>query len=265
MSRLDPKTRAYILAASCEGMSLRSIERIFGVGNNAISKEVAHAGDWAIDVLDGVKGLTIDSIQCDELYAFVAAREHNVQRMRRRVRGAGRVWAYLAVEPKSKYIFAYHLGRQSLRDATIFMQKVASKLERNPDGSFVVRPTIVTDGLKAYPEAVDRAFGSDVHFGVIRKSYSKTDEKGNKLPGGRFLGSTRIVVKGRPDVRAIHTNYVERQNLNLRMGNRRYTRRTNAFSKQLLNHERQLALWIVYHNNVLIPRPVPPAASQGAS
>ena len=46
----------------------------------------------------------------------------------------------------------------------------------------------------------------------------------------------------------ISTSYVERQNLNMRMGVRRMTRRVNSFSKKLLNHMHALALYHVWYN-----------------
>ena len=42
--------------------------------------------------------------------------------------------------------------------------------------------------------------------------------------------------------------YVERQNLNMRMGIRRFTRLTNAFSKKLENHRPALALYFMFYN-----------------
>ncbi|EJL35749.1 IS1 transposase, partial [Caulobacter sp. AP07] len=236
-------------------MSQRSCERIFGVSQNTVVKLFEEAGDWAIAHLASLSDLTIARTQADELYAFVAARSFNVADMAAPSDDAGTIWTYLAVCAKTKLIYAYHLGAQGLDDATTFMRRVASKLKRKSDGRFVVRPTIITDGLGAYPEAVERAFGSDANHGVLRKSYSKTDKDGNRLSGSRYEGAQRDVVKGEIDERDIHTSYVERQNLNVRMGVRRYGRKTNAFSKKLANHERHVALWIVYHNYCWVPRP----------
>jgi len=235
-------------------MSQRSCERIFGVSLNTVAKLFEEAGDWAIAHLASLSDLTIARTQADELHAFVAARGFNVDDMKIPNDEAGTIWTYLAVCAETKFIFAYHLGKQSLDDATIFMRRVASKLKRKPDGKFAVRPSMVTDGLGAYPEAIERAFGSDVNYGVLRKSYSKTDKDGNRLTGSRYEGAQRDVVKGEIDEHDIHTSYIERQNLNVRMGVRRYGRKTNAFSKKLANHERHLALWIVYHNYCWIPR-----------
>ena len=44
------------------------------------------------------------------------------------------------------------------------------------------------------------------------------------------------------------TSYVERSNLTIRMGNRRFTRLTNGFSKKLANHCHMLAVGFMYFN-----------------
>ena len=56
------------------------------------------------------------------------------------------------------------------------------------------------------------------------------------------------MVFGNPDYSKISTSHVERQNLNIRMGNRRFTRLTNAFSKKPENHAHSLALYFFHYN-----------------
>ena len=139
----------------------------------------------------------------------------NSTRSSRRARSTSTTWSFRmmtrgqsgptsAVCAETKLIFAYHLGDRGLTDATIFARVVASKLKRKPDGQFAVRPTIITDGLAAYPDAVGAAFGSDVNFGVMTKKYSKTDINGNQLPGSRYQGADRAVKQGAVDPGDFH-------------------------------------------------------------
>jgi IS1 family transposase len=244
-------------------MSIRSCQRIFEVEQNTVDKLLTDAGDMAIAHMESLKDLSICKIQADELYAFVAARQRNVDEMENPPDGAGTVWGYLAMCADTKLIFSYHLGDRCDADAKEFMVDVASRLRRTETGAFWSRPHITTDGFESYKKAVDHAFGADADYGMLVKSYTKVDKDGNVPPGARYAGSERRAVSGNPRQEDIHTSYMERQNLNLRMGNRRYNRRTNAFSKQMLNHERQMALWIMYHNYCWVPRPMRPRAGSG--
>lgn len=234
---------------------MRSCERIFRVEQNTVAKLLADAGDMAISLMKRTKGLVIEKFQADELYSFVGAKQVNAKRMAVPTEGAGTIWTYLAVCAETKLIFNYHLGDRGTPHAEAFMRATAQKLKRNEEGGFVVRPTILTDGLPAYQQAVTTVFGADANHGIYLKRYTTIGKDGRKLLRKQFAGVDRIVHLGHVEPEDIHTAYVERQNLNVRMKNRRYGRRTNAFSKRLLNHERQLALSIVYGNYCLLPAP----------
>jgi hypothetical protein len=58
---------------------------------------------------------------------------------------------------------------------------------------------------------------------------------------------SREVVTGDPE-QYVSTSYVERQNLSLRMSQRRFTRLTNGFSKKLDNHVAAVALYVAHYN-----------------
>lgn len=209
----------------------------------------------AIARMANMSGLRVERIQADEIWSFVAAKAKNVNFMKNTVVGAGTVWAYLAMCADTKLIFAYQLGDRRVYDATKFMRSVSNKLARNVHGEFEVRPTVITDGLPAYVEAGSIAFGEDANRAMLIKQYSDLDDSGEPRPSSRYVGSERKRLSGSPAQAEIHTSYIERQNLNLRMGVRRYNRRTNAFSKSLRYHERHLALWLLYNNYCRIPCP----------
>ncbi len=113
------------------------------------------------------------------------------------------------------------------------------------------RPQLSTDGLKAYREAVDDAFGGDVDFAQIIKSYGKGEQADErKYSPAKCTGMEIVVVQGSPDLRAANTSYVERHNLSMRMGMRRFTRLTNAFSKKQANLCASLSLYFFVYNHV---------------
>ena len=66
------------------------------------------------------------------------------------------------------------------------------------------------------------------------------------------IGAYKMRIEGKPNPKYISTSYAERQNLNVRMHTRRFTRLTNAFSKKIENHAHAVALFAMYYNFVRI-------------
>ena len=85
--------------------------------------------------------------------------------------------------------------------------------------------------------------GDRSSFAQLVKIYGK-DAEGRDV----VVRTERQPVFGTPNIDLVSTSYVERSNLTIRMGNRRFTRSTNAFSKKLENHCHMLAVTFMHYN-----------------
>lgn len=115
----------------------------------------------------------------------------------------------------------------------------------------VNRFQLTTDGNNRYFDAVNDHFGPFIDYAMLIKLYGKTDEERTYSPA-KCIGTRRDKVFGDPDPAHVSTSFVERQNLNIRMNNRRYTRLTNALSKKAEMLAYSVAITFFYHNFVRI-------------
>ena len=242
MDRLDTAKRAKILQLLVEGSSLRSIERLEKVSINTVTKLLVNAGRACAEFHDeAVRRVPARRVQVDEAWAFTYAKAKNVDTAKAAPEGAGDTWTWTALDVDSKLIVSWLVGPRDGRSAYTFMYDLAGRLRW--------RVQLTSDGLSSYGSAVEDAFGCDVDFAQLVKLYSTpgTDEQRRYSPA-RCHGAIRSPVIGEPEDDLISTSFVERQSLNLRMGVRRFTRLTNAFSKKLQNHVHHVALWSVWYN-----------------
>lgn len=261
MNKLDTKTRAQILNLLVEGTSMRAVTRLTGVSINTVSKLLVEAGTMAaIYHSRTVQNVPAKRVQCDEIWSFVGAKQKNVKAMKNAPDVAGDVWTWTALDADSKLIVSFMVGTRDADAATEFMHDVAYRLTS--------RVQLTTDGHAAYLRAVEGAFGADVDYAMLVKIYGP----GPTGPQTRYspaecVGAKKEPIMGSPDPQHISTSYVERSNLSIRMGNRRFTRLTNAFSKKVDNHIHMLALYFLHYNFCRIHKTlrVTPAMQAGIS
>ncbi len=190
------------------------------------------------------RGVRSKRVQVDEIWSFTAAKQKNVPNMKRPVDGAGDTWTWTALDADSKLIVQWFVGGRDGYSAKLFIDDLATRL--------ATRVQLTSDGLRAYLEAIEGAFGADVDYAQLVKLYGEAPEAQKRYSPAECIGCRKTVVEGNPDAAHISTSYVERSNLSLRMHNRRFTRLTNAFSKKFLSHVHALAIYFVFYNFVRI-------------
>ena len=242
MNKLPIHKRVQILNMLVEGSSMRSISRVAGVSINTVTKMLIRAGEVCAAYHDEhVHNVPAKRVQCDEIWSFVYAKQKNVGRAQAAPEQAGDVWTWTAIDADSKLIVSYLVGGRDGGYAAEFMEDVASRLAN--------RVQLTTDGLKAYLEAVEGSFGCEIDYAQLIKLYGAVPEgvKGRYSPA-KCIGLRVDRVEGNPNPDHVSTSYIERQNLSMRMGMRRFTRLTNAFSKKVANHIHMLSLYFLHYN-----------------
>jgi IS1 family transposase len=266
MNILETEKRAQILNCLIEGCSMRSTSRLTGAAKKTVERLLVSAGEACASYMDkAMMGLKDPVWQVDEVWSFTYCKQKTLPKADKEKSEIGDTWTWIAIAADSKLVPCFHVGKRTATDAYWFINDLQKRLAN--------RVQLTSDGLKAYVQAVEGAFGCDIDFAQLIKLYGNETPDGGHIPMEvRYsppvcTGTRKTVISGEPDPKLVSTSFVERQNLTLRMSNRRFTRLTNGYSKKLENHKHMLAIHFLHYNFARIHHTlrVTPAMAAGIS
>jgi len=242
MNQLSTEKRAQIIGCLVEGNSIRATVRMTGAAKNTITKLLVDLGEACAEYQDGVLvDLPCKVVEADEIWAFCYAKQKNVPEQFKGMPGYGDVWTFTALCADTKLVPSWLVGERTMDDAEVFLTDLANRMSG--------RIQLSTDGHRIYEGTVGPSFANSVDWAQIQKHYAASPEQGKYSPPV-CTGTKRRVLKGDPDPDRISTSYVERQNLTMRMGMRRFTRLTNGFSRKIENLAHAVSLHYMHYNFV---------------
>src|SRR4051794_2673485 len=128
MNRLTTSKRTQVIAALVEGVSINAITRMTGVSKVTILRLLEQMGCACAEYHNrAVRNLRVRRVQCDEIWAFVYAKQKNVTE-EQMAKGAGDCWTWTAIEADNKLIISYALGNRGISTAQFFMRDLASRI-----------------------------------------------------------------------------------------------------------------------------------------
>jgi IS1 family transposase/transposase-like protein len=234
---VDAATKA--LEMLLEGCSVSSVERLSGIHHTTLLKLLVLAGEKAERLMaQKVRNVEVRDVECDEVWSFIQKKE-------KRVRfdddpNFGDCYTFVAIERHSKLVLNIAMGKRDQSTTGVFIEG----LRHATRGEF----QITTDGFAPYRKAIPDTLGDRCEFAMLIKVYRAATGDEHRYSPPEVSSTEVVPVLGRPDPERICTLIVERSNLSIRMGTRRFTRLTNAFSRKWENHWAAVSLWFGFYN-----------------
>lgn len=239
MNVLPIEKQTQIISALVEGNSIRATARMCDVEHKTVMRVLLRVGDCCAHLMNmTMRRLPCKIVQVDEIWTYVGKKEKHVNGEDNPVE-VGDQYVFVAMDSETKLVPCFRVGKRSSANAYWFMQELESRLAN--------RIQLTTDGFPPYKPAVEDAFGIDVDYAQLVKTYAESETEKRYSPG-EFVSAVPIPVTGNPKRELISTSHIERQNLTIRMQLRRFTRLTNAFSKKLSHLKAACALHFAWYN-----------------
>jgi IS1 family transposase len=241
-TRIDADKAAQVVHLLCEGMGIRAAARLAGVSNRSVLNVLRSAGLHCAALLDAkLRNLKPSHVEIDEVWTFVMKKQYHA--LNHPVFGDQYCW--LALDEPTKLVISWQIAKRSGHAAHRFLGDLRSRVTSHPFD-------LTTDGYLPYRDrdgAVFRNFGYGVNYGTEVKKYGVLPQEGERRYSPMICTSCkRTAYQGGRVIKEITVNHLERQNLNVRLFNRRFTRLTLGFSKKLANLEHAVAMAIAFHN-----------------
>jgi IS1 family transposase len=244
MNKLSIEKQTQVINALVEGCSIRSTERLTGVHRDTIMRLLCRVGNACQELMDSkMRNLPCQVMQVDEIWTFVGKKQRRLTPADDN-QSMGDQYVFVALDADTKLIPTYTVGKRDTRTTFEFIFDLQERLTE--------RIQITSDGYRPYWDAIEQAFGTDVDFASLIKTFAASNPGPGRYAPPKVSGVIPSVHSGRPDLEKISTSFVERQNLTMRMQMRRLTRLTNAYSKKLDNLKAALALHFAWYNFVRI-------------
>lgn len=241
MNSLKSEKKLAVLSALVEGCSIRSTSRMTGVHKKTIMKLLGEIGERCESILDQkVRAVSCEAVECDEVWTFVRKKERKLTPQERSDGEAGDQYVYVGFDPDTKLVISFAVGKRDSDTTDRFIQTLRDRT--------VGLPQITTDGFRPYLEAVEQAFGHDVHYATLVKTYAADDPGPGRYSPPKVSGVDITTITGQPKRNRVCTSYVERNNLTMRLALKRLNRLTLAFSKKLSALKAAIALYFAYYN-----------------
>jgi transposase-like protein/IS1 family transposase len=247
-----------ILKLLLEGNSVSSVARVTGVHPGTILKLLVLAGEKCDRIMARkIVNVKVRDVECDELWSYIGKKQKRVRP--EDDQNLGDAYVFVGIERHSKLVLNIAMGKRDQATTDIFIEGLRHATSRDEF-------QITTDGFAPYRSAITTTLHDKLSgFAQLIKVYRASVADEARYSPAEVQSVEVVPVMGQPDPARICTSIVERQNLSVRMGTRRFTRLTNAFSKKWENHWAAVALWFAFYNFCRVHRSlrVTPAMEAG--